>query len=113
MKTSLKILIFITYLFACAIFSDQIPAISSVWSDVQQQNNQIQLSEGEKRFLQSHPIIRFGIDETWDPYVVRGADGILRGFDVDLIRYINETAGNEYPVKHRKVGGYGEKSEKT
>ncbi len=54
---------------------------------------QIKLSKEERTFLKAHPTIRLGTDETWEPFVIKGADGTLKGLDVDFIRYINETTG--------------------
>ena len=53
-----------------------------------------ELSEKEKAFLQSHPVIRLGTDETWEPFVFKGTDGILQGVDIDFVRTINETSGS-------------------
>ncbi len=53
----------------------------------------IKLSDQEKAFLDAHPVIRIGTDETWEPYVSRKQDGQLEGFDVDLIQHINEATG--------------------
>jgi PAS domain S-box-containing protein len=57
------------------------------------QKVKIDLSKEERAFLKAHPVIRFGTDETWAPYVTKGADGELEGFDVDLLHYINATTG--------------------
>ncbi|MDP8218952.1 MAG: transporter substrate-binding domain-containing protein, partial [Candidatus Theseobacter exili] len=62
------------------------------------QNITIELTKEEKIFLKSHPVIRFGTDGTWAPYVVKGANGILEGFDVDLIKYINERVGTNIQI---------------
>ena len=53
----------------------------------------IKLNKEEQAFLKAHPVIRLGASESWAPYVVKGADGVLKGFDVDTLRYINETTG--------------------
>ncbi len=53
----------------------------------------IELTEKEKHFLQSHPIIRLGTDETWFPYISKNKNGELEGLDIDVIHYINETSG--------------------
>jgi len=57
------------------------------------QQSQIQLTKNEKDFLQSHPIIKFGTDETWQPWVSKNLNGELEGFDVDFLRHINEISG--------------------
>lgn len=68
------------------IFSSLVPALLA-------KPLKIQLTETEKAFLQAHPVIRFGTDETWKPYISRDINGELQGLDVDFIRYINETTG--------------------
>lgn len=40
------------------------------------QNIKIELTKEEQAFLKTHPVIRFGTDKTWAPYVVKGADGV-------------------------------------
>ena len=57
------------------------------------QSHQVNLTEEEKAFLLSHPIIRLGTDETWRPYVINNLSGELEGLDIDFIRYINQTTG--------------------
>jgi len=88
-------LLFLANVFNSTALSQQLPLTPSPQSQVfdKKQAIQIQLTEEEKAFLQSHPIIRFGTDETWEPFVIKGEDGILRGVDVDFLRYINETIG--------------------
>ncbi len=90
------IIIIFVCLFAAPAFSDQPqePSSNQYQNSDKIQHNQIELTEGEKAFLQSHPVIRLGTDETWEPFVSRGTDGILRGVDVDFIRYINESTGS-------------------
>ena len=89
------IIIFLS-LFSAPAFSDQQqePPSDQYQGSGKIQHNQIELTEGEKTFLQSHPVISFGTDETWEPFVSRGANGILRGVDIDFIRYINESTGS-------------------
>ena len=90
------IIIIFVCLFAAPAFSDQLqePSSNQYQGSGKIKHNQIELTEGEKAFLQSHPVIRLGTDETWEPFVSRGTDGILRGVDVDFIRYINESTGS-------------------
>ncbi|MBT3255354.1 MAG: transporter substrate-binding domain-containing protein [Deltaproteobacteria bacterium] len=72
----------------------QEPSSNQYQGSARTQHNIIELTEGEKAFLKSHPVIRLGTDEGWEPFVSRGADGILWGVDVDFIRYINESTGS-------------------
>ncbi len=57
------------------------------------QKIKIELTDEESIFLKSHPVIRFGTDDRWEPYAIKKADGTIEGFDVDLIKYINEQTG--------------------
>ena len=106
-------------LFAAPVFSDQPqdPSSNQYQGSGKIQHKQIELTEGEKAFLQSHPVIRLGTDEGWEPFLSRGTDGILRGVDVDFIRYINESTGSniqlvtgrwkdmEEKAKNREIDG--------
>ena len=53
----------------------------------------IELSAEERQFLKSHPIIRFGTNETWLTYVQKYAKGVLTGADVDILEYVNAATG--------------------
>ena len=89
------IIIIFVCLFAAPVFSAQPQELP--WSQYQGsdkiKHSRIDLTEEEKGFLQSHPVIKFGTDETWTPYVSKRGDGKLEGFDVDFLRYINESTG--------------------
>ncbi len=61
-------------------------------------NFEIVLTQQEKDFLKEHPVIRFGTDDRWEPYAIKKADGTLEGFDVDLIKYINERVGTNIQI---------------
>lgn len=78
----LIIVIFVS-LFAAPAFSDQPqePSSNQYQGSGKSKHNQIELTEREKAFLQSHPVIRLGTDETGEPFVSRGTDDILRGVD--------------------------------
>jgi len=75
-------------------YQSQDPSLIQYQGSGKIQHNQIELSEKEKAFLQSHPVIRLGTDETWEPFVFKGTDGILQGVDIDFVRTINETSGS-------------------
>jgi len=57
------------------------------------QNIKIELTKEERAFLKAHPVIRFGTDGSWDPFVRRGTAGTLNGLDVDFINNINQVSG--------------------
>jgi ABC-type amino acid transport substrate-binding protein len=60
--------------------------------------NEVKLSSKEKDFIKAHPIIRFGTDASWAPYISRSDDGSLTGFEVGLINLINEYAGTNIQI---------------
>ena len=96
-KALVYILVIISFcLFAAASFSNQPqePSSNQDQNSGKIQHKQIELTEGENTFLRSHPVIRLGTDEGWEPFVSKGTDGILSGVDVDFIRYINESTGS-------------------
>ena len=90
------LIIIFSFLFVLPAYSDQSQDLASNQHQGSGKihHNQIELTEEEKAFLESHPVIRLGTDETWEPFVSRGKDGILRGVDVDFVRYINESTGS-------------------
>jgi len=55
----------------------------------------IQLTPKEKAFIESHPIIKLGIDGegSWEPYASRDENGKLVGLSVDFTNLINEYSG--------------------
>ena len=92
---ALAISIFASFTTPSAFSRQQAETQSSRPKDlVDTQNIQIELTKEEKAFLQTHPVIRFGASATWTPYIVKGEDGTLKGFDVDILRCINEATGS-------------------
>lgn len=53
----------------------------------------VALTPAEQAFLKAHPVIRLGVGEDWEPYVVRKPSGELTGFDIDLLRLLSEVTG--------------------
>jgi ABC-type amino acid transport substrate-binding protein len=54
------------------------------------QHINIELTQDEQAFLEAHPVIRFGTDDRWEPYVIKKANCTIEGFDIDLSELINE-----------------------
>ena len=61
-------------------------------------STKIELTKEESIFLKAHPVIRFGTDARWEPYVIKKADGTIEGFDIDLIQYINKLTGTNIQI---------------
>ena len=60
--------------------------------------NVVNLTSDEKDFIKSHPIIRIGTDDRWEPYVIKKEDNTLEGFDVELTNYINAQTGTNIQI---------------
>ncbi|NQT68796.1 MAG: transporter substrate-binding domain-containing protein [Desulfobacteraceae bacterium] len=84
-------------LFSSIALSDQEQGTSAVQSQPPP-TSKIALTEEEKAFIQAHPVIRFGTNYRWEPHVIRKDDGTTEGFDVDLIKHINERAGTNIQI---------------
>ncbi|WP_321393426.1 transporter substrate-binding domain-containing protein [uncultured Desulfuromusa sp.] len=51
------------------------------------------LTEEERAWIAEHPVIQFGIGQSWAPFVYKKKDGSLEGYDVDLLEMINKLTG--------------------
>ncbi len=71
------------------------PLLGSNTADLQK----IQLTPQEQEFIKTHPLIQFGTDETFHPYVIKKADGRIEGLDVDFLEYINRVTGLNIKLK--------------
>ncbi|MGE4557751.1 MAG: transporter substrate-binding domain-containing protein [Desulfovibrionaceae bacterium] len=61
------------------------------WAD--EASNELGLTQEELRYIQEHPVITLGTDETFDPFVHRNNDGSYSGIDVDIANLIAEKTG--------------------
>ena len=59
----------------------------------------ITLTQEEKEFIKSHPIITLGTDKGWEPYSIENADGTISGYDVDVLNLINNLTGSNFVIK--------------
>lgn len=53
----------------------------------------VQLTDEEQAWITDHPVIRFGIGESWTPWIYPKADGKHEGFEPDFISRINGLSG--------------------
>jgi len=51
------------------------------------------LTPAEQAWLAAHPVIRFGTEQSWAPYVKRQSDGGVVGLEADLLARINALTG--------------------
>jgi diguanylate cyclase (GGDEF)-like protein/PAS domain S-box-containing protein len=61
-----------------------------------QASTSIQLTENEKQFLQEHPTITLGTNDSWPPFSMRNKDGSISGFDIDVLNLINQATGANF-----------------
>ena len=70
-----------------------------IFSIVPHAEDKISLTEKEIKFLRDHPVITLGTDRDWQPYVTKGSDGNISGYDADLLRLINRVSGANFVLK--------------
>ena len=51
------------------------------------------LTPAEQAWLAAHPVIRFGTEQSWAPYVKRQSNGDIVGLEADLLARINALTG--------------------
>ncbi len=71
---------------------------------------QAPLTPEELSFLEEHPRIVLGIDKKWEPNVIVHQDGIIEGYDVDLLNAINRHTGANFVLQ---LGNWSELVEKA
>jgi len=62
------------------------------------QENSISLTSEEKKFLQNHPDITFGVDATWAPYVFVKDGKVVDGYEYEIIQKINSILGTNITI---------------
>lgn len=65
-------------------------------------NSSLALTEQEKRFIQAHPDITFGIDSLWVPFIIPKVSGGWTGYEVEFLQKIKELTGLEIKIKAGK-----------
>lgn len=71
---------------------------------------QIDLTPEEKKFIEEHPEIILGTEEEWKPYVIVNMDGSVDGYDVDVLKLINDVSGANFTLQ---TGKWQEMQEKV
>ena len=62
-------------------------------------SNDSQLTEKEKKWLESHPLITLGSDSSWAPYILVDDKGNISGYDKDILDLINQNLGTNFQLK--------------
>ena len=55
-------------------------------------------SESEKKWLESHPVIRVGVDPDWAPFSFRNQQGKLQGIDIEILAILSQIMGVKFEV---------------
>ena len=86
-----KLILFAAVAFGIFIFASFTPSLAispqqdeepSVHSIDTAQNTMLELTEEESAFLETHPVIRLGTNETWEPAVIKKADGTFKELEI-------------------------------
>lgn len=62
-------------------------------------NKKISLTQAEEEFIKQHPVLTFGVDSKWAPYIITDENGILSGFEVDMLNKIQKLTGLTIKIK--------------
>ena len=62
-------------------------------------SNPLSLSKKEKIFILNHPKIVLGTDKRWEPYVLLSDDGVVSGYDAEVLSLISELSGLDFELK--------------
>ena len=73
---------------------------------------QVSLTEKERVWLQAHPDITLGYTDTFEPEVIVGPDGSLRGIQVDILDELNRRLGTSIRLSIDPVPALIEKAQK-
>ncbi|WP_053155215.1 transporter substrate-binding domain-containing protein [Pseudomonas sp. Pf153] len=80
-------------------------AISKRWSagsDLYLTEHRIQLTDRERRWLASHPVVRVAVNETFAPFTFFDPDGDLRGISADLLELIRLRTGLRLDIQRHR-----------
>lgn len=58
----------------------------------------VRLTQKEKAFLDTHPVILLGTDKRWEPFAIENF-GMVTGYDVDILNEINRLTGANFELK--------------
>ena len=61
--------------------------------------SQVLLTEQEKLFINNNPVITLGGGESFEPYLIKNQNGTLSGYDIDILKLIEEKTGLNIEVK--------------
>jgi len=83
-----------------------------IFSTLPHAEDKISLTKQEIEFLKKHPTIVLGTDKDWKPYVIKSSDGNISGYDVDVLRLINQVSGANFVLQASHWKNMIEKAER-
>ena len=60
--------------------------------------SKVYLTPQEESFLQSHPVMTLGTDQSWEPYVIVNPDGSIAGYDAEILQRIKQLTGANFTL---------------
>ncbi len=63
------------------------------------QPSAVTLTPEERAFIRNHPIITFGVDPSWEPFIMPDGDGGYTGYEVELLNRIMGLTGLNIVIK--------------
>ncbi|EAR63016.1 diguanylate cyclase domain-containing protein [Neptuniibacter caesariensis] len=69
---------------------------------------ELELTASEIEFIKNHPIITLGTDKSWEPYVITSDNGIISGYDSEILNKINQITGANFQLT---LGNWSEMQE--
>jgi ABC-type amino acid transport substrate-binding protein/nitrogen-specific signal transduction histidine kinase len=63
------------------------------------EKSQLELTPHLKQFLQQHKTITLGSCDQWDPYIIVKKDGTISGYDMDILKLVNQYTGANFTIK--------------
>ncbi len=62
------------------------------------EDTKISLTAQEESFIESHPVITLGTDQSWEPYVIVNPDGNIAGYDAEILQRLNQLTGANFTL---------------
>ncbi len=57
------------------------------------------LTPKELAFIKSHPKIVLGTEKAWKPYIIVKKNGMISGYDADVLKLINQVSGSNFVLE--------------
>ena len=83
-----------------ALDGSTINAITAKWTETSRvELSRVELTHEEKAWLKAHPDVTFGFTDSFEPFLIRGANGQHNGILVDLLEELNSQLGTHFALE--------------